>query len=651
VRDLFQNYLRGATTSNMTATQEIKDRLDIVDIIGESVQLRKSGSTYTGFCPFHSNTKTPAFVVFPNSQTWRCFGACADGGDLFSYVMRKNGWDFTETLRVLAQRAGVELKPQTSSQKVQQKQEDRWVGLLLAAANYYHHHLLHAREAEHARQYLAQRSLSAETISTFKIGYALNRWDDAATHFTALGYTRDDLLAVGLLTENEEKGTTYDRFRNRILIPIRNAGGTVVGFGARTLEKDGIPKYLNSPQTPLFDKSRLLFNLDLAKRHIREARHAVIVEGYMDVLQAWQHGFHNVIAQMGTALTEEQLRLLKRQTKKFVIALDADAAGAKATLRSLEVARETLDREVDFGFDARGLVRYEGRLKAEIYVATLPAGKDPDDLIRENPAQWEKLIEQAQPTVAYVIDVLMQDLDMADPKAKSAVAHRIAPLIHDIPDAIERDHYWQLLSRKLGVDLRSLREVATTVPSRKKTVRATSQTARAKRNGNSASRFDQQQSDFLCHCIHFPQLVLLVDDRLKNNKQPTVSVRDFITIEDKLLWDYLCEQAYDGAVELDDWETIMDGNVVTRADQLKQLPVTDPAQVDRLPDSLTLSVLEWRLEAAKILREQLKLLIDEAKLNGDQSALNDHLQQIVGLTLLSSSIDQARHNLSASGKR
>lgn len=632
----------------MTVTQEIKDRLDIVDIIGESMSLRKAGNSYTGFCPFHHNTRTPAFVVFPETQTWRCFGACADGGDVFNYVMRKNGLDFPEALKMLALRAGVELKPQTAARRMQQGAEDRLSNLLMVIADYYHHLLLHAPQAEQARRYLAGRALSAETIATFKIGYALDSWDAVKTHFASLGYDQQDLLAVGVLTKNEDKNTIYDRFRNRIMFPIRNAGGSVVGFGARTLDKDGIPKYLNSPQTILFDKSYLLYNLDLAKRHIREAHCAVVVEGYMDVLQAWQHGFHNVVAQMGTALTEQQLRLLKRQTKKFVIALDADAAGAKATLRSLEVARETLDRDIDFGFDARGLVRFEGRLQTTIEVATLPPGLDPDDIIRKDPAQWEAIIQSAQPTVDYVIDVLTRDLDLTDAKAKSAVGRRITPLIMDIPDAIIRDHYWQILARKIETDVMHLRQAALSVPQIKSAI---PQQHKPLQYSKSRVGMAQRQADFLGHCLRFPRLVILVDEKLRQSDLPAVSERDFLTIEDKLLWGYVYEEAFDGAVVLGDWETHFDESVAERAIELTELPLTDPAESDRLPDVLTLSVLSWRLEWAKRQRLQLKQLIDEAKRVNDDEALVSLTEQVVDLSLQTNSINRARHGLSAMSKR
>ncbi len=443
----------------MNDIDEIKSRLDIVDIVSDYVELRRSGHNHSGFCPFHPNSRTPAFYVFPETQTWRCFGACAEGGDIFSFVMKKEGWDFKEALKELAARAGVQLKPLRPINKKKQAADEQKFILLDAAADYFHQLLLYAPEAKAARAYLKNRGLNAETIAAFRLGYALPSWDACRTHFSGQGYSDEDLLGVGVLTHNPDKGTTYDRFRNRFMIPIRNLDGRVIGFGARTMEKDGIPKYLNSPQTAVFDKSGVLYGLSSAKRHIREARQVVIVEGYMDVIQAWQGGFRNVVAQMGTALTERQLTMLKRYTKRFILALDADAAGQKATMRGLQVARETLDRESVSTFDARGLVKHEGRLKADIRIISMPDGKDPDNIIAENPSEWTKLLAEARPVVEYVISMATADLDMSDAKAKTAVAQQVIPLIKDISEPVERDHYWQALAQALKVDERALRLV------------------------------------------------------------------------------------------------------------------------------------------------------------------------------------------------
>ena len=442
----------------MTVTQEIKSRLDLVAVVQDAgVALRKSGRNWAGFCPFHPNSKTPAFYVFPESQTWRCFGACAEGGDVFSFVMKKNNWEFKEALVELARQAGVTLEERRPKDTAREAAETRWAALLDSASLYFHQLLLHAPQAEAARRYVGGRALSEETVATFRLGFALDSWDALRTHFTAQGYTEQELMTVGLLSEREETGTRYDRFRGRLMIPIRDLDGRVVGFGARTLDPDGVPKYLNSPQTPLFDKGHLIYNLDQAKRHIREARQVVLVEGYMDVMQAWQHGFRNVVAQMGTSLTETQLRLLQRLTKRFVLALDPDAAGAKATLRSLHLARETLDREMEVSFDARGLVQLEGRLKADIRVVTLPEGQDPDKLIRTDPAAWSRLLAEARPVVDYVIGVVAAELAPGDAKGKSAAATQVLPLINDIADPVERDHYLGVLGKTLGVDVAALR--------------------------------------------------------------------------------------------------------------------------------------------------------------------------------------------------
>lgn len=439
----------------MNPVDEVKARADIVDIISKHVELKRAGRNYKALCPFHTE-KTPSFVVFPETQTWRCFGACSEGGDVFGFLMKKNGWDFGETLRTLAAQVGVELRPQTPEQIRRQEANVRLYDLLQAAALYYMHLLRNAPEAQAAREYVAARGLLPDTAERFQLGYALEGWENTHDYLQGKGYSEDELLAAGLLVEKEESGRRYDRFRGRLMIPIRDLRGRVVGFGARALEPDAVPKYLNSPQTDLFDKSRLLYGLDMAKKGIREKGQAIIVEGYMDVMQGHQAGHPNIIAQMGTALTEAQLRQIKRYTSRLILALDADAAGQQATLRGLDVARQTLDREVEVVFDPRGLVRHESRLQADIRIATLPRGFDPDKLMREDQAAWTELVAGARPVVEYIIDTVIVDLDLTDPKAKSGAVARVMPLLRDVTNAVERDHYTQHLARRLGVDERML---------------------------------------------------------------------------------------------------------------------------------------------------------------------------------------------------
>ena len=438
----------------MSTIDEVKSRIDIVDLVSEAgVKLRKAGRNYTGFCPFHDNKRTPAFVVWPESGTWRCFGQCNEGGDIFKFVMKKEGWDFKEALQRLAERAGVELQPYSPQQEARQELYDSLRNLLEEVLLYYRNHLLNTPEV---LNYLREkRGLTDATIETFGLGYAPPGWENTLKHFTERGYSEQDLSDAGLLSERDSGGY-YDRFRHRIMIPIRDERGRMTGFGARIVDPDDVPKFLNSPETPVFSKGRLLYGLDRARKPIRAADQVVIVEGYLDVIAVHQAGYENVVSPMGTALTEEQLRLLKRFTRKIVLALDPDAAGQKAVLRGLDAARQAMDREGELRFDARGLLRNEARLQADLRVAALPDELDPDEVVARDREEWASLIEAAKPIVTHVMETLAQGQDLKDPKVKSGIAAQVIPLIEDLPNPVERDTYRQQLARFLKVDERSL---------------------------------------------------------------------------------------------------------------------------------------------------------------------------------------------------
>lgn len=435
---------------------EIKARINAVELISETVKLRRSGRTFTGLCPFHVHTKnTPSFVVWPESGTWRCFGQCNEGGDIFKFVMKKENWSFREALEFLAGRAGVELKQRTQQDVEREEEHKRLRDLLTLAVTYYRNLLVNAPQAQIAREHLQKRGLKQTTVETFELGYALPAWDAAQKFFAERGFTQKEMLDAGLIIQKDD-GSTRDRFRNRLMIPIRDGQGKIVGFGARALDPDDQPKFLNSPQTPLFNKGETVYALDRARKAISAGGVAVLVEGYMDVMAAHQAGFTNVVSAMGTALTETQLRLIKKFAKRIVLALDADAAGDKATLRGLSVARETLDRDYTPSFDARGLIRAEGKLQADIRVFTLPDGLDPDDLVNGDPEAWRQGVANATPIVDYVIRVLTADHNLDDPKIKSDLADEILPIINDVADPVERDAYRQKLARVLKVDERAL---------------------------------------------------------------------------------------------------------------------------------------------------------------------------------------------------
>ena len=429
----------------MSVTDEIKSRIDLVSYVQRHApSLKKAGRNHKACCPFH-NEKTPSFIVNPERQTWHCFGACSEGGDLFTFAQKIHGWDFKEALRELAAEAGVQLRAQTPAQKSENERRDALRGMVNAAAELFQDRL-RAGDAADVRRYIQEaRGLNDETVQIFQLGYAPESWDWLLGSLRRLGYSDEDIVEVGLAVRNEN-GRVYDRFRNRLMIPIRDERGRVVGFGGRALGKDDSAKYINSPQSALFDKSGLLFGLDTGKGAIRESGTAVIVEGYMDVIQARQAGYLNVVAQMGTAMTDKQIRLVApRFAGKIVLALDMDEAGQNAARRSLEVARQALSRD------------YAGRLSVDLRILQVPAGKDPDDFLRASPTAWDALVAGAQSVADYVIDTEAAALpENSSLQEREAVALRVLPILTASESNLYKQENTQKLSRRLRISERDL---------------------------------------------------------------------------------------------------------------------------------------------------------------------------------------------------
>lgn len=526
-----------------TIIQQIKDRLDIIELIGKDVTLRRSGRAYTGFCPFHDNKKTPAFVVWPDRGIWKCFGACNESGDLFDYVIKKNNWDFREALEQLARLAGVELPAQAPPTSEQVDQSTRLHELLELAGKYYHQQLQQAPQAAAARQYLQKRGLTPETIQRFEIGYALDSWDAAQTFLQARNFTAAELLAVGLTVQKDD-GRSFDRFRNRILFPIRDGKGQLVGFGARALHPNDQPKYLNSPTTELFDKSHLLYGLFLARTTIRKQQQAVLVEGYMDVCIAHQAGFENVICPMGTALSEQQLRDVKKLTPKLVLALDSDAAGAKAILRSLDIARQSAAPvPTDYHFDPHGLLRDEARLQLDIRVADLPPGLDPDELILQSPEQWQQRIATAPAIVDYLISTLLHGQNLTDSKVKRDLTETLIPIINDVGNQVERSAYLQKLAVALQLDERVLlRELLPQPPSTpgKRRPNLSNQPVPPPVNQQSEDT-DPAEQYCLAGLYQHPELLAQIDRRLRELGLAAFGSHDFAQPQHRQLFNLLLE--------------------------------------------------------------------------------------------------------------
>ncbi len=424
----------------------IKERVDIVDLIGGRVQLRRAGRNMKGLCPFHQE-KTPSFVVFPDSQHYHCFG-CGKSGDIFTFVMETENLDFRDAMERLAQRAGVELA-RTGAPKKDERREFL-IELNEMAASFFARSLWSGDRGAEARAVLERRGVDRETADTFTLGYAPDSWDALKKHLQQqANASEDQLIEAGLLSKNDS-GRTYDRFRNRLMFPIRRRDGKAIGFGARALGDD-MPKYLNSPQTPIFNKSAVLYGLNDAYAEVRATRSLIVVEGYMDAITAHQFGYANTVASMGTALTQDQVHSIRRYVDRVFIALDADAAGNLATLRAVDTVRDAFGEDSSAPVvDSRSVIRFERALSAEIRIVLMEAGTDPDELIRTNRPAWDEALENAMPLVEYVIRQRLAGVEDS-PTARAAALHEfIVPVLREIPDHAVQAEYVDLAARLLG---------------------------------------------------------------------------------------------------------------------------------------------------------------------------------------------------------
>ena len=428
---------------------EVKNRLSVVDVIGETVALKKSGASFKGLCPFHGE-KTASFYVTPNRESWKCFG-CGLGGDVFSFVMQRDSVTFPEALKTLAAKAGVELDERSSREDARKA---RLREVLDSAIAWYHSVLTAHVSGAPALDYLHGRGFTHETIVTFQLGWAPAGWDAMSRQLIAKrGVDPNAMAEVGLTQARTSGRGAYDRFRERVIFPIRDANGHAVGLGGRYLIAEGDtrdhgPKYLNSPATPLFDKSRTLYLVDRAKSAIRKSGQAVIVEGYTDALTAHQAGFTNVVASLGTALTPGQVAVLTRYARKVALAYDVDPAGQSAGsfgVTELNNLISEVQQDGGVGLTDVGVVR-------------LPDGKDPDEVIRESPDLWREAVRTPDPILAYLIDYHAGRIDTRLADGRKRLVDAVMPTLRKVSDPVVRDAYLQLLARRSGVEERILLE-------------------------------------------------------------------------------------------------------------------------------------------------------------------------------------------------
>ena len=416
--------------------EEVRSRNDIVDVIGSYVNLKHKGNSYTACCPFH-HEKTPSFHVSRERQMYHCFG-CGVGGNVFTFLMEHENYSFPEAVEALAERAGVSLPERNMTKEERKKADERTrIKEMNKIAAGYFHYLLKTEHGNGALTYLKNRGITDEMITQFGLGYSDKFSDDLYKYLKSKGYKDDEMLKAGLIKVDEKYGPS-DRFWNRVMYPIIDPNNRVIGFGGRVLG-DGVPKYINSQDTPVFDKSRNLYGLNLAKKSKRKG--VIFCEGYMDVISMHQAGFDNAVASLGTALTVGQVNLIKRYTDRVYLAYDSDEAGTKAALRALQIMRE-------FEMPAR--------------VISLKPYKDPDELIQnEGMEEFERRIETAVSGIMYEIDILEHNYNQNDPQEKTEFQKEVAKCLSRIMEPLERDNYINSVSEKYSIDVKALKEAVT----------------------------------------------------------------------------------------------------------------------------------------------------------------------------------------------
>ncbi|MBD3208684.1 MAG: DNA primase [Candidatus Nealsonbacteria bacterium] len=412
--------------------EEIKSRLDIVDVIGSYIKLKKAGANYRAQCPFHSE-KTPSFFVSPARQIWHCFG-CGEGHSVFDFVMKIEGVEFGDALRILANRAGVDLKPTSPQLKTKR---NRLYNVCDLAAKFFQAQLEKSSNGKEAKKYLLGRGISEESINQWRLGWAPNAWQGLSDFLATQGYGKEEARRAGLVSKNQ-KGNYYDRFRARIMFPVFDFNSQIIGFGGRVLKKNkDKAKYINSPSTLLYDKGKVLYGLDRARVDIRKEDLCMLAEGYVDVILSHQIGMKNMVATSGTALTASHLRILKRYSNNLLFAFDMDFAGGKATKRGIEMAQSQ-------GFDLK--------------ILRLSKGKDPADAISENPEDFKKAVKNSVSIFDFYFQDVFERFDKDTPQGKKKIASFLLPKISRIPNRIEQSHWIQQLANRLNVKEKYIEE-------------------------------------------------------------------------------------------------------------------------------------------------------------------------------------------------
>ncbi len=579
-------------------TEEIKQKIDIVELVGEYVKMNQSGSNWKGRCPFHAE-KTPSFMVSRDKQIWHCFG-CGEGGDIFTFIQKIEGLEFPEALRLLGDRAGVVIERQDPAVV---SQRNRLIDVHRFVTNYYHKVLTDSNQAQAARDYLAQRGIDQVAIDTWQLGYAPDSWDQTSKILQQKGFTEQEIFLAGLSIQRDKRDGFYDRFRGRLMFPICDHQGYVVGFSARSLDPEAKEaKYINTPQTPLYNKSAVLLGLDKAKDAIRTTKEVVVVEGNVDVLTPHQFGEKNVVAPCGTALTDAHARLLKRYAPTVVLSFDQDDAGLRAAEKGIATAL------------SNGL---------QVRVMTLADGQDPDSFIRaEGIDAWKERVAAAQPVMEYYFSGYAQPEQLQDATGKKQAAAKLLPVISALADAVEQNHWLQRLADVLGISEQILREELQKMKRQPQAAAAAQPAASVKPPQSTPQQ--RQEERFMALIFGFPMLLPMAAQQFEPQQLTTERLQGLYNN----LVVYYNEQHNGDTVSADFFNTFtehLSGDTQQYANQLTLLGQNEAAALTTAEATRALQHLmrEIKKHSLKTHIQQLSDHLKQAEARGDTDAVND----------------------------
>lgn len=590
----------------MNPSDEIKQKLDIVDFIREYIPVKAVGANFQALCPFHGE-KTPSLVISPEKQIWHCFG-CGKGGDVFSFLMEIEGLGFVEAVRELAPKVGVTLRndnPEAYSKR------NRLLDIMALSVKYYHH-ILGTKVGEKPLAYLKKRGLTSEIIEEWQIGYSQDTWDSLISFLSARPvegkkYLVQEMLEAGLIIKKEGAANRfYDRFRDRIMFPVNDVNGNPIAYSARLnpeVVNDKVGKYINSPQGPIYDKSRVLFGLDKAKNHIKTKDLVIVVEGQMDVIACHQFGYKNAVASSGTALTTEQVALLKRYTNNIALCFDADAAGQLAADRGI---KEAMAAEMN------------------ISVIIIPSGKDPDDALRQDPSSFEIAVQEAKPMMEYYFNKVTAGLDLTDVSNKKEVAKKMLAMIAKLANKIEAAHWLKVTAQALETDENALRE---SLP--KETIKETLVPFKTPQVAPKA-REEQLSELLLAIIIRFPDFIAYVISKMEPLWLENENNRSFYK---NLIIYYNKNNALDYS-GFRDYLAIEASGAVDILDRLILLGEKDfySYEAKNVQEEIIKTIIELKKYYLQKQIAMAQKAMANAEKSGDVDAINKILEELKGLT-------------------